>query len=111
MKNIFQYLQNKKGKPIPFEFKLLNNIPLKNDELIYNDHIYLNFTKITSLPDNLKVNGHLYLFRTKITSLPDNLKVNGSIWCSYTPLADNIKKDISLLKKYSKQVKGRIIYE
>ena len=48
-----------------------------NDKLNikFSKDLYLNNTKITSLPDNLSVGGYLDLSNTKITSLPDNLSV------------------------------------
>jgi len=130
MTNIFQYLENKKGKPIPLIYKLLNNIPLNENELIINGDLYLSYTKITSLPNNLTVNGCLYLRHSDIISLPNNLTVNrylsitltkiselpddlivyGDLWCYHTPLANNIKNDISLLIKYKQQIKGNICY-
>jgi len=131
MTNIFKYLKKKKNKPFPFEYKLLNNLPLTKEELTVNGNLVLSFSKIkslpndlivygylnlyrsniTSLPNNLIVNGDLDLDCTKITSLPNDLSVDGDLYCYYTPLANIIKKDISLLKKYSKQVKGNIYYE
>ena len=130
MYNIFQYLENKKGKPLPLELKLINNLPLNENELTYNDNLDLINTNIKYLPDNLTVNGYLDLYKSKITylpdnlivngwldltytkinSLPDNLNVNDGLWCLYTPLATNIKNDPSLLTKYQKQIKGQIFY-
>ena len=130
MLNIFQYLEKTKGKPIPFLFKLLNNLPLTEDELIYNGNLVSWFSDTISLPDNLTVNGHLDLYlsnikslpknliinsnlninSTKISELPDDLIVAGNLWCIDTPLAKRIKKDKLLLSKYKKQVKGKIYY-
>jgi len=131
MNNIFKYLYDKKGKPMPFEYKLLYNIPLNENDLIVNGILFLRFSKITSLPDNLTVkgdldlsftnisvlpdnltvNGYLILWYTNITSLPDNLTVDGKLYCQNTPLATIIKNDPSLLIKYLKQIKGGISYE
>jgi len=129
MNNIFQYLYDKKGKQIPFEFKLLNNLPLNNSDLYVNGDLYLYYSNITSLPDNLTVNGSLDLFQSKINSLPNNLTVNGDLtisntkiselpddltvlgdfYCHRSPLATNIKNDITLLNKYSKEITGKLI--
>jgi len=151
MKNIFQYLYDKKGKQIPLKYKLLYNLLLNENDLIVNGNLDLGYTKIktlphdlivngfldlacakitslpnnltvngwlnlsctniSSLPNNLTVNGSLDLDYSKINSLPNNLTVNGNLWCMYTPLANNIKKDVSLLTKYSNQIKGKIIYD
>jgi len=128
---IFNYLEKKKGKPIPLSYKLLYNLPLNENDLIVNSDLKLWDSKIEYLPNNLTVNGHLelsysnikrlpnnlivegslYLYNSNIKSLPDDLIVNGNLWCYNTPLANNIKNDVSLLNKYSKQIKGQIIYE
>ena len=111
MLNIFQYLQDNKGKSIPFLFKIINNLPLKESELIIDANIDLWHSKISYLPDKLTVLSHLDIGFTNISELPDNLYVGGDLWCGYTPLAHKIKNDESLLTKYQKQVKGTIIYE
>lgn len=128
--NIFQYLQDTKGKPIPFKYKLLNNLPLNESDLSFNGELSLGGSKITHLPDNLTINGFFGLSETKISllpnnltvkgnlninltqisELPDNLIVNGWLCCFKTPLAENIKNDKSLLEKYKKQIKGEILY-
>ena len=148
MVNIFQYLENTKGKLIPFKYKLLYNLPLNESDLIINGFLELYGTKLTwlpdnltvssfldisrsnikSLPNNLTVNGNLYIEGLQITKLPDNLTVgeslsmsdtnilelpdnlivNGSLYCYDTPLADNINNNEELLKKYKKQIKGKI---
>ena len=50
------------------------------DNLTVTDILYLQNTKISSLPDNLTVKGSLYLQNTPISSLPDNLSVSGKIY-------------------------------
>jgi len=130
MLNIFQCLENKKGKQIPFEYKIKNNLPLNESDLYVNGDLNLFKSNITYLPDNLKVDGYLDLFQSKIrylpnnltingnldmsyteiTSLPDNLIVNGWLYCYNTPLVYNIKKDWLLHEKYLKQFKGKIQY-
>jgi len=111
MNNIFQFIQDKKGKPIPLKYKLLNNIPLTKNDVTYDGNLSLYNSNITYLPDNLTINGNLELSLSKIKYLPDNLYVGGNLFCKHTPLANNIKNDTSLLNKYSKQVKGKIFYE
>jgi len=127
---IFNYLYDKKGKPLPFEYKLKNNIPLNESDLYFDGGLNLICSNIKELPDNLTVNGNLFLNNNKIKSIPDNLTVNGclfievtlisvlpdnltvinSLYCWNTPLATNIKNNPSLLTKYSKQIKGNIYY-
>jgi len=131
MYNIFKYLENKKGKQIPLKYKLINNLPLNENELTHNGNLYLFYSKIITLPNNLTVNRSLYLNNNKIITLPNNLTVNrhldisiteiselpddlivkGFLFCYDTPLAERIKNDSSLLTKYSKQIKGEIEYE
>ena len=48
--------------------------------------LWLNNTKITSLPDNLKVRGSPDLSGTPITTLPDNLTVGGGLDLSNTKI-------------------------
>ena len=76
--NLFKFLEEKKGKPIPLKLKLIYAPEtLTKDELNVEGSLYLYKTKISSLPDNLKVGGFLDLGNTPISSLPDNLKVGG----------------------------------
>jgi len=130
MNNIFQYLYDKKGKPIPLLFKLINKLPLNESNLYFDGNLYLQYSNITSLPNNLTINGNLNISDTNITTLPNNLTVNGSLnlshtdiselpddlcvygnlYCWCTPLAKNIKKDISLLNDYEKLIKGKICF-
>ncbi len=59
------------------------------DNLHVGGNLDLAGTQITSLPDNLHVGGYLNLIGTKITSLPDNLYVTDAIFIYGTPLNDN----------------------
>lgn len=130
MVNIFQYLYDNKGKQIPFLYKLINNLPINEDDLIVNDNLYLMNTNITSLPDNLTIEGNfsisfsnikklpnnlkvkcvLFMIFSEIGDLPDDLIVEGGLYCRESVLANNIKNDPSLLEKYKKQIKGHIYY-
>lgn len=131
MLNIFQFLQDNKGKKVPLLYKLLNNLPLTKDDLFIDGDLNLMYSEITYLPDNLTVNGRLILYQTKIKSLPNNLRVKtwlnientdisvlpddlyvgNDLYCLNSLLIQTIKKDLSLLTKYKEQVKGDIIYE
>jgi len=56
-------------------------------------NLYLNYTKITEIPDNLTVGGNLELSYTNISQLPDNLTVgeNLILWgIKITKLPDNL---------------------
>jgi len=131
MNGVFNYIEKKKGKLIPFEFKIINKLPLTKGDLIINGDLNLWGSNITYLPDNIKIYGDLNLSCSTIKLLPNNLKVlkdlslvytkledlpydlivDGDLWCWNTPLATNIKNDVSLLTKYQKQIKGRVIYD
>jgi len=86
MNNIFNYLEKKKGKPIPFLYKLLYNLLLNENDLIHNGNLNLFGTNITSLPDNLTINGDLNLYGTNISELPNNLTVNGWLYLTHTKI-------------------------
>lgn len=110
--NLFKFLEDKKGRKVPFRLKLIHapETLSKEDLNVEYDFDLIN-TPITSLPDNLKVRGNLYLTRTKITSLPDNLKVGGDLTVNSTPLIgkysrEEIRKTIEDKGGY---VRGRII--
>jgi hypothetical protein len=107
LEKVFNFIKEKRGYDYPVIYKLLNGIPLSDDELHINGYldlsglnipsfpdnlkvggsVYLNSTNITSLPDNLHVGGELYLINTNITSLPDNLHVGGSLDLYNTPIS------------------------
>ncbi len=77
---VFEFIKDKRGYKTPFMYKLINGLPLSEDELTFEDNLDLQYTDVSFLPDNLYVKGWLDLRDTKITSLPDNLRVNGSIF-------------------------------
>jgi len=65
--------------------------------------LYLNGTKITSLPDNLKVEDGLFLENTKITSLPNNLEVGRNLVLhntNITSLPDDLEVKGSIHKDF-----------
>lgn len=129
MLNIFTFLENNKGKPIPQLFKLYNKLPFNKDELSTDGNLNLAWYQINWLPDNYTINGWLHLHSTELKQLPNKLIVNGwldisyteisvlpddlivygDLYCHRTPLAENIKNNPHLLKKYSKQVKDLIV--
>ena len=112
--NLFKFLEDKEGKPIPFKYKLIyrpetltpKELNVRDDLDLYNTSItslpaglevggtlWLNDTPITSLPADLKVGGYLDLRSTKITTLPVGLEVGANLWLNVTPIA----------KKYTEQ--------
>ena len=129
--NLFKFLEDKKGKPIPFKAKLihapetltkedlnvegylfLDNTPLSSlpDNFQVGGYLYLRDTKISSLPDNLTVGESLVLRNTPISSLPDNLKVGGFLDLIGTPLADKYSEEQikQMIKEKGGEVKGSI---
>jgi len=79
LEKVFEFIKEKRGYDYPVIYKLLNGLPLSEDELTIDGDLDLTNTNITSLPDNLKVGGDLVLENSKITSLPDNLQVGGDL--------------------------------
>jgi len=112
--NLFKFLEDKKGKKIPFKLKLIHAPEtLTKEDLNVKGDLFLRNTKISSLPDNLTVGGFLSLMGTKISSLPDNLTVGGYLSLINTPISslpDNLTvggdlylDQTPLAKKYSKK--------
>jgi hypothetical protein len=79
LKKIFTFLEEEENKDKPFMWKLKNNEPITEDDLIVNGDLDLSDTKIRTLPNGLKIGKHLDLSRTNITSLPKGLYVGGSL--------------------------------
>ena len=79
LKKIFDFIKTKDNRNIPFMWKLKNNEPITEDDLIVNGDLNLNHSKITSLPEGLEVGGFLDLSYSLINSLPEGLKVGGSL--------------------------------
>jgi len=120
--NLFKFLEEKKGKKIPFKFKLIYAPEtIEKEDLNVEGDLDLEDTKISSLPDNLTVGGYLNLYKTKISSLPDNLTVGGSLYLSRTPISSLPKnlqvelriylKNTPLADKYSKEQIKQMIEE
>ena len=107
LKKIFEFLEENGEHNAPLMWKLQNNIPITEDDLIVNGDLNLTKTDIESLPDGLKVENNLSLYGCKniqslpkglevgedldlghsnITSLPKGLKVGGNLYLNYTPL-------------------------
>jgi hypothetical protein len=91
LKRIFDFLEEKGEQNAPVKWKLINNIPLKKEELNVKVGLDLSYTKIETLPEGLKVSGFLDLAYTFIESLPEGLKVGGHL--------DLIGTDIKFLPK------------
>jgi hypothetical protein len=77
LRSIFKFLENEENKKTPIVWKIVNNEPIEQDDLIVNGDINMDYSDIESLPEGLYVNGDLSLFGSEIKSLPKNLKVGG----------------------------------
>ena len=92
LKNIFDFLEKNDNKNKPFKWKLLNNVPLTEDELTIKGNLDLDDSEIKTLPEDLQVNGFLSLAESDIESLPEGLSIGRSLNLSYC-------KEITLLPK------------
>ena len=84
LKRIFEFLEEKEEQNPPFMWKLLNNEPLIEDELVVKGNLDLEFKKITSLPEGLEVEGNLKLIYTGIRELPEGLIVGRDLEIPYS---------------------------
>jgi hypothetical protein len=86
IKKIFDFLEDNEGKR-SFLWKLVNDEPLKDEELSIKGDLDLNYTGIRTLPKGLKVGGFLFLKDcSKLTSLPEGLEVEGWLDLENTPI-------------------------
>lgn len=115
---ILDFIKQKRGYDYPVSYKLLNGIPLSEDELYVNDYLMLrdsnikripdgfyitgsldlNNSKIKHLPDNLYVGGYLDLRKTNLKKLPNNMDV-GSLYISDTEI-DSIPEELFISSKF-----------
>ena len=81
LKRIFNFIEINEGKKTPFVWKLINDEPLTDEELIVKGNLDLANLKITSLPEGLEVGAELDLYNCKsLTSLPEGLKVGRNLY-------------------------------
>jgi hypothetical protein len=86
IKKIFDFLEDNESKRSVL-WKLVNDEPLKDEELKVDGYLNLSETDIESLPKGLRVGDDLYIQYTKITSLPEGLQVGGDLHIYNTTLA------------------------
>jgi hypothetical protein len=85
LKKIFKFLEENGEHNAPLMWKLQNNIPITEDDLIVNGDLNLTKTDIESLPDGLNVEDILSLYGCKnIQSLPEGLEVGGHLDLGYS---------------------------
>jgi len=89
LKKIFDFIKTKDNRNIPFMWKLKNNEPITEDDLIVNGDLDLrpssiDYMVIESLPEGLKVSGNLNLMGSDMQFLPKGLEVGGHLDLSYS---------------------------
>jgi hypothetical protein len=89
LKKIFDFIKTKDNRNIPFMWKLKNNEPITEDDLIVNGDLDLrpssiDYMDIESLPEGLKVSGNLGLMGSDMQFLPKGLEVGGYLDLSYS---------------------------
>jgi hypothetical protein len=87
IRNIFKFLENEENRKTPIVWKIVNNEPIEQDDLIVNGDINMEYSDVESLPEGLYVNGDLSLFGSEIKSLPKDLYVSENLYLGY---CDNI---------------------
>jgi len=87
LRSIFKFLENEENRKTPIVWKIVNNEPIEQDDLIVNGDINMEYSDIESLPEGLYVNGDLSLFGSEIKSLPKDLYVSENLYVGY---CDNI---------------------
>ena len=128
LKRIFDFLEEKGEHRAPVKWKLINNIPLTEDDLnVKGDldlfdskikslpeglkvsgYLDLSFSKIKSLPKGMEVGGTLFLHFSKITSLPEGLEVGNNLYIGKTPIAKYTDDELIEIIKPG-FIKGRIV--
>jgi len=96
LKNIFDFLEKNDNKNKPFKWKLLNNVPLTEDELTIKGNLDLDDSEIKTLPEDLQVNGFLSLAESDIESLPEGLSIGRSLNLSYCKEITSLPKGLEV---------------
>ena len=110
LKKIFEFLEEKDNKRAPLKWKLINNIPLTEEDFNRYGDLDLSNLEITSLPEGLKVHRDLDLYNSKIKILPKGLEVWGDLYVTNTDLEDYTKEQIMIMIQPG-FIKGDIIYD
>lgn len=90
--NVFEFLENKKGKRIPFKFKWMREFQLEPEDLMVGGNLDFSHYNIDSLPDNLTVDGSLDVSYTSLNDIPNNLVIGDALYLSNTPIYDKLKE-------------------
>lgn len=138
LKRIFEFIEEKDNKKTPLKWKLINNIPLRKEELniygglnlsglnietlpkglIIHSDLDLSGSDMETLPKVLKVWGDLDISGTNIKSLPRGLEVGGDLYLNDSDLHRSIDySDSSELESIIKKmvepgfIKGNVIID
>jgi hypothetical protein len=95
LKKIFEFLEENGEHNAPILWKLKNNIPLIDEDLIVKGNLDLSYTNITSLPEGLRVDGNLILTETDMRFLPEGLLVGGHLDL-YASKIDSLPKGLKV---------------
>lgn len=83
---VFNFIKEKRGYKVPLRYKLIEGLPLTEDDLNVEGDLDISETNITSLPDNLTVGEDLNASFSKMKKIPNNLTVGGDLYLLKTPL-------------------------
>jgi hypothetical protein len=96
--DIFQFIEDKRGYPIPFVIKLVHAPEtITKEDLNVKGNLGLTKWKGTSLPEDLKVSGFFTLSNPNITLLPKGLEVGRYLWLCGTNIS-SLPPDIKIGK-------------
>jgi hypothetical protein len=86
LKRIFDFLEEKENRNVPFLWKHINGEPLTEKDLNIEGDLNLEALDIESLPNGLKVNGSAYFTFLNIKSIPDGFEVSRSLFLDSTDI-------------------------
>ena len=85
--NFLKFLEDRAGREVPFMYKVLNQPEtLTEKDLIVKGDVNLEYTRISSLPDNLTIEKSLSLHHTGLEELPEHLTVGVNLWAYETAI-------------------------
>lgn len=107
---VFDFIKDKRGYEYPFLYKLLNDIPLSEDDLNVRGDLTLYDSNLDTLPNKLTIMGDLLMSDSSFKKIPNGLKIYGDMYILNTPCSrmftdKEIKK---IIKDYGGFVKGTI---
>ena len=104
IEKIFKFLEKKEGKEVPNMWSFIHKIETHPDgvQYRYKYDLYLGYSNIRKLPNDLYVDGFLSLSNcSQLTKLPDKLHVEGDLFLKnckqLTELPDNLYVKESLV--------------